>query len=153
MAPEMTVTGLAGAMALLREAPAKLQARVIKGAVASAAAVIRREAALRAPIFSGIVGASHPPPGTLRKAIYQARLTSECTETLEVWLVSVRKGPKAQQNKAGNLDAYYATWVEYGTIKMSARPYMRPAFEAKKGEAVEAMRAHIVNNLPAILRG
>ena len=51
------------------------------------------------------------------------------------------KGNKGNgnQGKKGNRsqDAYYCRWVEFGTVKMSARPFMRPAFETQKEAAVQ----------------
>jgi hypothetical protein len=69
-----------------------------------------------------------------------------------------------------NFDAFYASWVEYGhftrapsgitkTAKAAARalgvttfvpphPFMRPAFEAKKGAALEAMRLYLAQKMP-----
>jgi HK97 gp10 family phage protein len=34
-------------------------------------------------------------------------------------------------------------WVEFGTSKQPARPFLRPAFEAQKIAALEAMKAHV----------
>lgn len=153
MAPELEVQGLPELLRKLRGLPDQVRAKVIKGAVASGAAVIKNEAISRAPIYSGKVGKNHPPPGALKAAIYQARLLKECTGTVEAWLVSVRKGPRAAASVRGNVDAYYATWVEYGTVKMGAKPFMRPAFEAKKNEAVEAMRQYVLAKLPDALKG
>ena len=157
----MEVRGLSELTANLRAMPQAMQTRILKGMVATGASVIRKEAIERAPQYTGTVQAGHPPPGTLKRAIYQTRLVAQCTPTLEVWLVSVRKG-KNQQNAgpnhgdAGpmqtNRDAYYATWIEYGTVKMAARPFMRPAFEAKKQEASNAMRDYVAGHLPAILK-
>ena len=45
-------------------------------------------------------------------------------------------------------DAFYARFVEFGTVKMAARPFMRPAFEAKKGEAVDAIKAYLERRIP-----
>lgn len=36
-------------------------------------------------------------------------------------------------------DAYYLRFVEYGTSKMAAKPFKRPAYEAKKTAAAEAV--------------
>lgn len=36
---------------------------------------------------------------------------------------------------------YYAVFLEYGTAKMAAKPFMRPAFEAKKNAAVQKFTA------------
>lgn len=92
--------------------------RIMKGAMAKAASVIRREAVARAPTYTGEVSQGHPPPGTLKRAIYQARMTLKCTSTTEVWLIGVRAGKQAQTTKRGkgtvNLDAFYARFVEYG---------------------------------------
>lgn len=145
----MEVKGLSEVLRKLRTMPEAFQARVIRGAVAAGAQVIRDEATARAPYYSGAVGKNHPPPGTLQAAIYQVRLTSECTPTHEKWMVSVRHGKKA----VGGADAYYATWVEYGTVKMAAHPYMRPAFEARKLAAVDAMRDFVARKLPEAVRG
>jgi HK97 gp10 family phage protein len=150
---ELAITGLPEVLRKLRAMPDALQQNCIRGAVSAAAVVIRDEATLRAPEYSGAVGRNHPPAGTLKRAIFRARLTSECTRNVEKWLVSVRRGKGARNLKAGNLDAYYATWVEYGTQKMGARPFMRPAFETKKLEAVEVMRDYIAERLPATVKG
>ena len=152
MTPTMKIDGLPEVLRKLRALPQAAQDKCIKGAVAAGAAVIRDEASLRAPEYSGQVGRNHSPPGTLKKAVYRFRLTAECTPNIERWLVSVRKGRAAQGLKAGNLDAYYATWVEYGTQKMSARPYMRPAFEAKKQEAVDTMASYVAAHLPQAVK-
>lgn len=36
-------------------------------------------------------------------------------------------------------DAYYLRFVEYGTSKMAAKPFKRPAYEAKKTAAAQAV--------------
>ena len=155
MTTSTEISGLAELTAQLRALPQEMQKRIMKGAVATAAAIIRQEAVIRAPQYTGPVSQGHPPPGTLKKAIYQTRLTEQCTETVETWAVKVRHGKKAQTHRVKgvetNLDAYYATWVEYGTVKMSARPFMRPAFEAKKDAAVDAMGTYIAFKLPEIV--
>lgn len=150
MKTDLSITGMPELLRRLRSMPEAIQTKVARGAVATAAAVIKNEAILRAPYYSGPVGKNHPPPGTLRNAIYQMRITAESTPTLETWLVSARKGNKAAEK---GMDAYYASWVEYGTVKMSARPFMRPAFESKKEAAVEAMRGYIAEKLPDPLKG
>lgn len=150
---DLKITGLAELKKTLAALPQSLQTTAVKGMVAAGASVIRQEAALRAPVSTGKLQDGHPPPGTLKAAIFQMRLTADCSPTREVWMVNVRKGKRFQAHqKSGqtvNLNAYYATWVEYGTVKMSARPYMRPAFEAKKHAAVDAMGTYLAFWLPA----
>lgn len=161
----------------LRELPDKVRQRLLKGVVATGASVIRKEAIRLAPVWTGEVSDGHPPPGTLKKAIYQTRLTERCTASEEVWKVDVRRGPKVtkgQKDYSGA--AFYAHWVEFGHyarvsksvgktrkerreyaktqgLWVPAHPYMRPAFENTKAAAVRAMRDYFVNNLEIALVG
>ena len=108
----------------LRLLPDKLRKEVVTGAAGTAAHIIKRKIIELAPVYTGKVAQGHPPPGTLKKAIYATRLTDECTATREVWLVGVRSGKRYRHtgkiaSKAGptqgvNRDAFYARWVEYG---------------------------------------
>ena len=40
-------------------------------------------------------------------------------------------------------EAPYASYVEFGTYKMAAQPYLRPAFDEAEGEALAAIRDSI----------
>ena len=53
-------------------------------------------------------------PGTLRASIHTER--DDKTQVVRI--------------VAGNERAYYAYWVETGTVKMSPRKYLRPAFRS-----------------------
>lgn len=44
-------------------------------------------------------------------------------------------------------DLFYAQFVEFGTAKMSARPFMRPAFDQNKERAVEVMKATLARGI------
>ena len=145
MTMTIEVRGLKELTDLLRSVPQAVHDKVLRGAVSSAAAVMRKEAIGRAPVYTFPVQKGHPPPGTLKKAIYQARVTEQCTPILEVWAVTIAKGKGARN------DAYYAAMVEYGTVKMTARSFFRPAFEATKAGASEVMRAYMDQHLPAAL--
>lgn len=46
-------------------------------------------------------------------------------------------------------EAYYLRFVEFGRSKMAAKPFMRPAFEAKKNAAADAVRQVIDEKLKA----
>jgi HK97 gp10 family phage protein len=48
----------------------------------------------------------------------------------------------------GVIDAWYAHFVEFGTSKMAARPFMRPAFESRKAGAVEAIKSYLLSRIP-----
>lgn len=158
MADLVYVAGLKELKEALAALPERIARNVLRGGVSAGAAVIRKEAQLLAPVYTGEVAAGHPPPGTLKRAVYQKQIAELSSNTKQVFYVGVRKGRAAQHSgsksskngptQGTNLDAYYASWVEFGTSKMAARPYMRPAFEAKKGAAIEAIRAYIEQRIP-----
>jgi len=166
------IEGLQGLLSELKAFPQAVTTRVLRGAAATGASVIRKEAILRAPVSTGPEEEGHPPPGTLKKAIYQVRMTQECTPTREVFKVDIRRGKRAQSvgKRGTNLDAFYASWVEFGhyarppggltkTAKAAARvagtakwvpakPFIRPALQAKGEDAIKAMRDYIQQNIP-----
>ena len=56
------------------------------------------------------------------------------------------KGRKV--DAGGKFDAYYWRYVEFGTSRMAARPFLRPSFEVKKEEAIGAITEYIANRFP-----
>ncbi|MNY41310.1 hypothetical protein D3C86_1761160 [compost metagenome] len=44
-------------------------------------------------------------------------------------------------------DFFYAHFVEYGTSKMAAKPFMRPAYDQNKEKAVQAIKDRISKRL------
>lgn len=134
--------GLQELQAALLELPAKIGKNILRSSVNAGASVIRKEAKQKAPVYTGETQAGHPPPGTLKRSVIQKFIREQSNDFQSTFYVTVRKGKKYRdQGKSKNLsqDAYYAYFVEYGTAKMSAKPFMRPAFEAKKEEALKAM--------------
>ena len=57
--------------------------------------------------------------GALKRSIRMTRLAGDPKMNIRVY--------------AGSKDVYYARFVEYGTAKMSAKPFLRPALTASKG--------------------
>lgn len=50
----------------------------------------------------------------------------------------------------GSLPVDYATYVELGTSKMAAQPYMRPAIDNKQKEALQAAADNLNNQMKRI---
>lgn len=50
-------------------------------------------------------------------------------------------------------EAYYLRFVEYGRSRMAAEPFKRPAFEAKKTAAAQAVADAIDTNIKASISG
>lgn len=53
-----------------------------------------------------------------------------------------RVNGKIRFNRPGSTPGWW-WWLEFGTSRTPAKPFLRPAFEAQKVAAVEAMRAHV----------
>lgn len=152
MADLAHISGLSELEAALRELPDRIGKNVLRGAVSAGAAEIRVEAKNKAPVYTGDVSKGHPPPGTLKRAIYQKQIRELSNDQTQVFFVGVRQGKKYQkQGKKGNLsmDAFYWRWVELGSSARAAIPFLRPAFEAKKMAAVEAIKTYMANRIPA----
>lgn len=111
---------------LLQMAP-KLARNGLRAAVAAGARVVAAEARKNAPVDTG----------TLRRAVYSKQIREESNMTQQTFYVGARFGKREQ---AKNRDAYYFPFVEFGTAKMAAKPFMRPAFEATKEQAAEAIK-------------
>lgn len=154
MSDMMHVKGLRELQDALRGLPDKVATKHLRGAVLAGAKLIRDEAKAIAPVYTGKVEDGHPPPGTLKRAISMGRSNRDRAPGKEVANVFVRQaknGNVGQKNvKAySKFDAYYWRFVEFGTSKMAARPFMRPAFEAKKEGAVEAIKQRLADGVEA----
>ena len=130
----------------LRELQAKLQQMApnvarngLRAATSAGAALIRDEAKARAPVDTGEM-----------KRDIQMKRDRESATYRAVYSVYVRAGKKSRlSGKARGVDkdSYYWRFVEFGTCKMAARPFMRPAFEAQKEAAVEAIRDKLAQRI------
>jgi HK97 gp10 family phage protein len=53
----------------------------------------------------------------------------------------------------GDLPVDYQGYVEFGTSKMPAQPYMRPAIDNKQGEALKAVAANLEGQIGKVANG
>ncbi len=166
------IRNLPGLMAELRQIPQIMQTRILKGACATGAAVFKDQVTANALRVADT--------GTLARAVYMTRLSSECDQNNERWIVGVRRGKTIGKNKRENKnDAFYAAWVEYGHLTRTpgltakqhrkaresgtaeslgakvvpAHPFMRPAFDTKKVDAVRAMEQYVREHLKTAVAG
>ena len=124
---EIQVEGLDKLRRALLELPKELHKGPLRASVSAGAKVVQKQAALLAPIDEG----------TLKKAIYRSRSREGSSSVQEMAIVGVRYGKRFRRR---GLDAWYWRFIEFGTRKMRARPFMRPAFEQTKREQIEAIR-------------
>jgi HK97 gp10 family phage protein len=137
------IEGLAELGKALRELPERVARNGLRVSVYAGAKVVRDEARARAPKAALSLGPNQPPPGTLKRSVIMKHIPELSSLTRQTFFVTVRYGKKyRKQGKKGNLsqDAWYWRFVEFGTRKMRARPFLRPALEAKRREAGQAMK-------------
>jgi HK97 gp10 family phage protein len=142
---EVQVTGLKELNDRLLALPDRLAKNALRAAVNAAAQTIRKEAKLRAP----------KQTGTLKRALYAKQIRERSGIDKQTYFVSVRTGAKRGKDgkKDDSQDAYYWKFVEFGTVNMAAKPFLRPAFEAKKRDAVVAMAAKLRQRIEKVQGG
>lgn len=80
-------------------------------------------------------------PGTLRKAIYQAFADKESGDGKAKYRISWNK-----------THAFYGRFLEFGTSKMAAKPFLRPAFDAAQAKAVKAVQDRMNAEVKKVLK-
>jgi HK97 gp10 family phage protein len=112
--------------------------RVARSATAAGAGVIKKAAK------ANIVKSPSVDEGHLRDAVISKRLGKAETDLTSEHIVTVRGRGKSTKKKDGTVTktsgAPHAHFVEFGTVNMPAEPYLRPAFDAEKGNAVDAIK-------------
>mgnify|MGYP000008431021 CR=1 FL=1 len=144
------IKGLDALAKALKELPDRVAKNGLRAAVYAGAKVIRDEAKLQAPVATGDLGPNQPPPGTLKRSVILKQIPELSKKNKQTFFVTVRHGKKyRKQGKKGNLsqDAWYWRFVEFGTRKMRARPFLRPALEAKRRDAVQAMKDRLTERI------
>lgn len=142
MANTVEMIGLKELQLQLLELPRKIALKALTNAVRAEALVIKKEAIRLAPTYTGEVSEGHPPPGTLKKSIIARRWRKGSNAFRTTFIVNGigNKNSGSGANRKRIDLAYYWHMVERGTAKMTPRPFLRPAFDAKKEEALKVFQ-------------
>ena len=143
----MKVDGLKELGERLRKLDADVAGRVVRAATAAAANVVKKAAIQNAPISDaphqlGVRKDQIAQPGNLRKNIIIRRLPPGERTATEEYIVTIRHGSGKVPK-----DAFYGRFVEFGTVKMAAHPFLRPAIDNNVQAAIDAMKDRIVKRL------
>jgi len=133
VAERFEVAGLRQLGEAMRGLSEDVRTKVARQAVAAGASVVRKAARDKAPVDSGNLKAS-----MIMKRIRETNLTEEYIVTPRKGKTRDGKAAKRGQGKLGK-DAYYARFVEFGTVKVPARPFIRPAMEDNVQRATQAI--------------
>lgn len=135
---EIEVQGLKELQDRLLRLPEKIGDKALSACLGSAALVIQKEAqnsVIKAAKNYRLYGGEVVSPGWLRSQIVKKRVkqTKSSAETIITF-----KDKK---------HAFFWRYIEFGTSKMQAHPFLRPAFEAAKEKAVQRFEQRLRERL------
>ena len=120
------ITGLQELEKALLELPQALHGKVLNAAVREGAKEIRKEAQNRAPV--GSVGHQVGKKG--RKSYISNVRPGHLKRNIKIRIAKTSKG-EAKGYVYVSWKAFYGRFLEYGTKRMSAKPFLRPAFDGQ----------------------
>lgn len=146
------VKGLAELKRKFESIPKALRRRVLRNALAEGARLVRDEAKRNAPVLQNIAKAPYRKPGTVKNAI-KVRTSKLDRRAGNVGVfVNVKPAAQGQRGAKNPNDPYYWRWLEFGTSKMHAQPYLQPAAQ-KLPAALTAFESNIARWITKIDNG
>ena len=126
----------------LQTLPKNIQNNVVVGGIRAGANVVRDEAKQR------VAKDTH----NLKKSITTFKMKAKKGEiTFAVSPAKYKSLPDVPYSilkKQGKAGGWYAHFLEFGTSKMNAKPFLRSALESKQTEVLDAAKDYIGNRLP-----
>lgn len=117
----------------MRNLAADVSTRAARSATNAAAQVIKKEAVHN-------IEAKHLiDTGSLHDAVIVKRIPSGQSGLTSEHIVTVRTRRTKRKTKTKQATAWWGGFAEFGTVKEQARPWLRPAFDTKKSDALDAM--------------
>lgn len=149
---ESTINGTNDLLKALKQFPQNIQKNVMTGAVRAGCKPLVEAARRNVPVDTGNLKKSIGinkrkvrDKTKLRFSVSPRRLDS-----LDFKGLKEDKGYRAkvrmlqEQKKAGG---FYAHMIEFGTSKMPAQPFMRPAFENQDNQSIEAAKEYMAKRI------
>ena len=124
---DVQVTGVNDLLKKMRKLPERVQKNVLTGAIRAAATSLKKEAQAKVPRNTG----------DLRKSI---KVVKRKSKDRNIIIFSV--APLLKETHG-----FLAHFHEFGTSKMAASPFMRPAFENKGEDTIEVGKKYIAKKI------
>ena len=146
------VEGLGELMNALKAYPQNLRRKACEPALKEITRRIRDDARAHAPKDTGelakhIIDATSrsPSPAIIKRAIFVPKIRKVSRKSYERMKLKGKRVYLAGYSSTGRakISAFYGHFVEYGTKKMSAKPFMRPAVQRGKGYIKQVLESHI----------
>lgn len=157
---DFRVQGLDGVLEALQALPREVASKnggPARAALARGARIIRDEARRLAPVDSGsvrdniVMKRDTQPQRAGANERYRVGVRGGSLSTYSNTARNRRKGVVGQKyEKAGA--TYYWRFLEFGTAKMAARPFLRPAFETKKEAALKEIVSSLSKGIARLAR-
>lgn len=128
------IQGLEELIKNLTDLPDKLEKRVVRAAVRQGANVIKKKAQEFVPVDKG----------DLKKSI---KVSGEKSKP---GVIAFKIRPTG--NKKKGISVFYGRFQEFGTSKMAAHPFMRPAYDEAGENVLNAVIDTIKSKLPEVIK-
>lgn len=143
MVAEVKMEGFDELARKLRDLAPAMRKRVLRNALSAGARLVRDDAKRLAPVLSNPSKAPYRQSATLRKAI-RVRSSKAARRSGDVGVfVNVKPAKGSARGAKSRTDPFYWRFLEFGTRKMSARSFLRPA-ASKLGEAYQVFQKQVV---------
>ena len=159
MKVDFTVSGLDGVLDTLKALPPEIVSKrggPVKAALRKAALVILNQA--KTNLQTSIQTDGDVSTGFLLKNVIASRGKAPKSGNGERYLVRVKSRKYEATGKDGKVQKTPVTTLktahlmEYGSQHQPARPWLRPAYEAKKGEAVDVFTKDLVSRIDKVVK-
>jgi len=140
----ITIQGGDLLMRKLEALPGRVAKKILGQALRDGAKIVQAEAKARAPVRTGL----------MRKSItVRAQKKKKRGEIGMNVMLDTKRHPGLISESAGGKRYFYPAVVEYGAEGRAARPFMRPAAQASKGRAEQAIRERLSEGILAAAKG
>lgn len=142
------VEGLRQIADALNKLDKKVSTKIARKAARAGALLIRDEAKRRVPVDTGLLKQNIVVKKFRDRGEGNVRYGIGLISSKAVYRdnkVNRRKGRVGQSYYRDK--TFYGHMVEFGTIKMKAKPFLRPAFETQKEKAVDVVKQTLLEEL------
>lgn len=108
--------------------------KIARAATSAAAQPVKKRA------IANIIASPSVDKGNLKSSVIVKRLGKKESNLTSEHIVTVRGRGKKKKDGTRQAEAPHGSKVEFGTVHMPAEPFLRPAFETEKGNALQAMQ-------------
>jgi HK97 gp10 family phage protein len=141
MSKEYEIVGLSDLLKQLKELPQVIEKKCLRNAMRAGAQIIRKAAQDLAPKRTGLLSKAV-------RVVFKHKLSKNGRVVYNIY---ISKKPKVVR-RGVPIWAFYWRFVEFGTPKMGAKPFLQPAFDATNREAASVIRGKLAERIEIEVR-